>query len=47
MSGYPYAAGEHYPETEKTRRYRARYNTRKIRSLESAALMRILETGKE
>jgi hypothetical protein len=34
MSGYPYAAGEHYPETEKTRRYRARYNTRKIRSLE-------------
>ena len=30
MSGYPYGAGERYPENEKTRACRARYNTRRI-----------------
>jgi tetratricopeptide (TPR) repeat protein len=30
MSGYPYGPGEHYPETERTQRYRAHYNTRTI-----------------
>ena len=31
MSGYPYSATEHYPDTEKTRAYRQRFNTRQIR----------------
>ena len=31
MSGYPYAADEHYPDTEKTRQYRRRFNTRRVR----------------
>jgi hypothetical protein len=31
MSGYPYGAGEAYPDNEQTRRYRAEYNTRTIR----------------
>lgn len=30
MSGYPYGPDEHYPDTPKTRDYRARYNTRHI-----------------
>jgi len=30
MSGYPYPATEHYPDTENTRRYRRRYNTRHV-----------------
>ena len=32
MSGYPYRADERYPDTEQTRSYRARYNTRIIRA---------------
>ena len=32
MSGYPYGAGEQYPETEKTKNYRRRFNTRRVRS---------------
>ncbi len=32
MSGYPYRPDERYPETEKTRAYRERYNTRVIRT---------------
>ena len=31
MSGYPYGPGERYPETDRTQRYRAHYNTRTIR----------------
>lgn len=30
MSGYPYGAGERYPDNEKTRAYRQRYNTRRV-----------------
>jgi len=30
MSGYPYGADEHYPDTPKTRAYRQRYNTRPV-----------------
>ena len=30
MSGYPYGPDEHYPNTEKTRDYRRRYNTRRV-----------------
>jgi len=30
MSGYPYRPDEHYPDTAKTRDYRARYNTRQV-----------------
>lgn len=30
MSGYPYRADERYPDTEKTRSYRRRFNTRRI-----------------
>lgn len=30
MSGYPYEATEHYPDTEMTRQYRSQYNTRRI-----------------
>jgi tetratricopeptide (TPR) repeat protein len=32
MSGYPYRPDEHYPDTEQTRAYRERYNTRVIRA---------------
>jgi len=32
MSGYPYGPNEQYPDTEKTRAYRRRFNTRKVRS---------------
>jgi tetratricopeptide (TPR) repeat protein len=32
MSAYPYGPQEHYPDTEKTRRYQREYNTRRIRS---------------
>ena len=32
MSGYPYPAGEHYPDTDKTRQYRSTYNTRRVGS---------------
>ena len=32
MSGFPYGAQERYPETAKTKQYRERYNTRKIRT---------------
>ncbi len=28
MSGYPYAAGEHYPQDPEHQRYRVQYNTR-------------------
>ena len=31
MSGYPYGDGEHYPDTDKTRQYRQRYNTRRVK----------------
>jgi len=31
MSSYPYGPDEQYPDTEKTRDYRERYNTRVIR----------------
>lgn len=30
MSGYPYGAGESYPDTPATRDYRQRYNTRRV-----------------
>jgi len=30
MSGYPYPAGEHYPDTDKTRSSRLRFNTRHV-----------------
>ncbi len=30
MSSYPYGAGERYPDTEKTRAYQRRYNTRQV-----------------
>ena len=30
MSGYPYRPGEHYPENDKTRDYRRRFNTRRV-----------------
>jgi tetratricopeptide (TPR) repeat protein len=30
MTGYPYGSDEHYPETEKTRRYRQQFNTRRV-----------------
>jgi tetratricopeptide (TPR) repeat protein len=30
MSGYPYRADEHYPDTAKTRSYRLRFNTRHV-----------------
>jgi hypothetical protein len=32
MSGYPYGPKEHYPDTEKTRAYRRKFNTRKVQS---------------
>ncbi len=32
MSGYPYGPDEQYPDTEKTRAYRRRYNTRRVRA---------------
>ncbi len=32
MSGYPYGPGEQYPDNEKTREYRRRFNTRRIRT---------------
>ncbi len=32
MSAYPYGPNESYPDTEKTRAYRAKYNTRKVRN---------------
>jgi hypothetical protein len=32
MSGYPYGPGERYPDTEKTRKYRQQFNTRRIRT---------------
>jgi tetratricopeptide (TPR) repeat protein len=32
MSGYPYGAGEQYPQTEKAKDYRRRFNTRQVRS---------------
>ena len=32
MSGYPYPADEKYPDTDKTRHYRATYNTRRVLS---------------
>jgi hypothetical protein len=32
MSGFPYGPQERYPETKKTKEYRERYNTRKIRT---------------
>lgn len=32
MSGYPYGKDEQYPDTEKTRAYRRKYNTRRIDS---------------
>ncbi len=32
MSGYPYGPGEAYPDTEATRQYRRRYNTRQVRA---------------
>jgi len=28
MRSYPYGPDQHYPDTEKTRAYRRRYNTR-------------------
>lgn len=31
MSGYPYAAAEHYPDTGETRAYQRRFNTRRLR----------------
>jgi len=31
MSGYPYGPDERYPDTEKTRDYRRRYNTRRVK----------------
>jgi hypothetical protein len=31
MSSYPYRAEEKYPDTEKTRAYRKKYNTRQVR----------------
>ena len=30
MTGYPYGPDEQYPDTEKTRRYRSQYNTRRV-----------------
>jgi len=30
MSGYPYGPDERYPDTEKTRQYRHRFNTRRV-----------------
>ncbi|MBN2473343.1 MAG: VCBS repeat-containing protein [Pirellulales bacterium] len=32
MSGYPYGPDEHYPDNDKTRDYRRRYNTRRVRA---------------
>ena len=32
MSGYPYGPDEQYPDTEKTRAYRRRFNTRRVGS---------------
>ena len=32
MSGYPYGPDERYPDNEKTRAYRHRYNTRRVRA---------------
>jgi len=32
MSGYPYSNGEVYPDNEKTREYRRRYNTRRVQT---------------
>ncbi|KKL14915.1 hypothetical protein LCGC14_2510890, partial [marine sediment metagenome] len=32
MSGYPYGPDEHYPDNEKTRQYRRRFNTRVVRT---------------
>jgi hypothetical protein len=31
MSGYPYPASEHYPDTPEHNRYREEYNTRHVR----------------
>jgi len=30
MSGYPYGESEHYPDTERTRQYRRRFDTRRV-----------------
>jgi hypothetical protein len=30
MSNYPYKEGEHYPDDEAHRRYRAEWNTRRV-----------------
>lgn len=32
MSGYPYAAGEHYPDDPQHEQYRREYNTRRVRT---------------
>ena len=32
MSGYPYGPNEHYPDNEKTREYRRKFNTRKVQA---------------
>jgi len=32
MSGYPYGPNEHYPDNRKTRQYRRRFNTRRVRA---------------
>ena len=32
MSGYPYGPKERYPDNEKTRAYRRRYNTRRVQT---------------
>ncbi len=32
MSGYPYGSDEHYPDNERTRQYRRRFNTRTVRT---------------
>jgi hypothetical protein len=32
MSGYPYGPDEHYPDNERTREYRRKFNTREVRS---------------
>jgi hypothetical protein len=35
MSNYPYRADERYPDDEPHRRYRAEWNTRRVRALGS------------
>jgi hypothetical protein len=32
MSGYPYGAGERYPDDEKRSLYRREFNTRRVRA---------------